>query len=105
MSNEAVIVDVVRTASGRGKPGGALAGVQKFILLGDDSQKDIDIYSSIVEHFPQNVYCVYIRRVGTPEKPHVLLKQQTIEKKGVLFCYFSHSEEAILHSKKIGLIK
>ena len=78
---------------------------QKFILLGDDSQKDIDIYSSIVEHFPQNVYCVYIRRVGTPEKPHVLLKQQTIEKKGVLFCYFSHSEEAILHSKKIGLIK
>ena len=78
---------------------------QKFILLGDDSQKDIDIYSSIVEHFPQNVYCVYIRRVGTPEKPHVLLKQKTIEKKGVLFCYFSHSEQAILHSKKIGLIK
>lgn len=78
---------------------------QKFVLLGDDSQKDIDIYASIVEHFPQNVYCVYIRRVGTPEKPHVLLKQKAIEKKGVHFCYFPHSEEAILHSKKIGLIK
>ena len=78
---------------------------QKFILLGDDSQKDIDIYNSIVEHFPQNVYCVYIRRVGTPEKPHVLLQQKSIEKKGVLFYYFAHSEEAILHSKKIGLIK
>ena len=78
---------------------------QKFVLLGDDSQKDIDIYSSIVEHFPQNVYCVYIRRVGTPQKPHVLLKQVQIEKKGVLFYYFSHSEDAILHSKKIGLIK
>lgn len=78
---------------------------QKFVLLGDDSQKDIDIYSSIVEHFPQNVYCVYIRRVATPEKPHVRLKQKQIEQKGVFFCYFSHSEDAILHSKKIGLIK
>ncbi|MCY7291081.1 MAG: DUF2183 domain-containing protein, partial [Ferruginibacter sp.] len=78
---------------------------QKFVLLGDDSQKDIDIYTSIVEHFPQSVYCVYIRRVGTPEKENVLLKQKLIENKGVLFFYFAHSEEAILHSQKIGLIK
>ncbi len=77
---------------------------QRFVLLGDDSQKDIDIYTSIVEHFPQNVYCVYIRRVGTPEKENVLLKQKLIEAKGVLFYYFVHSQEAILHSKKIGLI-
>ena len=77
---------------------------QKFILLGDDSQKDIDIYASIVEHFPQNVYCVYIRRVGTPEKEHVLLKQTMIEKKGVLFYYFANSEAAIMHSREIGLI-
>ena len=33
MSNEAVIVDVVRTASGRGKPGGALSGVHPADLL------------------------------------------------------------------------
>ena len=78
---------------------------QKFVLLGDDSQKDIDIYTSIVEHFPQSVYCVYIRRVGTPEKENVLFKQKIIETKGILFLYFAHSEEAILHSQKIGLIK
>lgn len=77
---------------------------QKFVLLGDDSQKDIDIYTSIVEHFPQSVYCVYIRRVGTPEKENVLFKQKQIESKGVLFFYFAHSEEAILHSQKVGLI-
>ena len=77
---------------------------QKFVLLGDDSQKDIDIYTSIVEHFPQNVHCVYIRRVGTHEKENVLLKQKVIEKKGIHFCYFAHSEEAISHSQKIGLI-
>ncbi|MFN0082819.1 MAG: App1 family protein [Ferruginibacter sp.] len=78
---------------------------QKFVLLGDDSQEDIDIYTSIVEHFPHNVYCVYIRRVSTPEKENVLLKQKLIEENNVLFCYFAHSEDAIIHSKKIGLIR
>ncbi|MEB0303444.1 hypothetical protein QN348_21405, partial [Mucilaginibacter sp. 5C4] len=33
MSNEAVIIDVVRTPSGRGKPGGALSGVHPADLL------------------------------------------------------------------------
>jgi acetyl-CoA acyltransferase len=33
MSNDAVIVDVVRTPSGRGKPGGALSGVHPADLL------------------------------------------------------------------------
>ena len=78
---------------------------QKFVLLGDDSQMDPFIYASVAEHFPQNVYAVYIRRVGKPEKPHVLEKQAVIEKAGIHFCYFAHSDEAILHSVKIGLIK
>lgn len=78
---------------------------QKFVLLGDDSQRDPYIYASVAEHFPQNVYAVYIRRVGTPEKPHVREKQQSIEKAGIHFCYFAHSDEAILHSREIGLIK
>ena len=79
--------------------------LQKFVLLGDDSQKDIDIYTSIVEHFPQNVHCVYIRRVGAPEKENVLFKQKIIETKGIHFYYFAHSEDAISHSQKIGLVK
>lgn len=77
---------------------------QKFVLLGDDSQKDIFIYTSIVEHFPQNVFCVYIRRVHTPEKPHVREKQKIIERAGIHFYYFAHSEDAILHSEQVGLI-
>lgn len=77
---------------------------QKFVLLGDDSQQDIFIYTSVVEHFPDNVYCVYIRRVHSPEKPHVREKQKIIEKAGVLFCYFAHSDEAILHSEQAAII-
>jgi phosphatidate phosphatase APP1 len=78
---------------------------QKFVLLGDDSQKDPDIYASIVQHFPGNIYCVYIRRVHTPEKPAVREKQKMIEEAGVLFYYFAHSEEAIRHSEDKGLIR
>ena len=78
---------------------------QKFVLLGDDSQKDIDIYSSVAEHFPQSIYSIYIRRVRNAEKLHVREKQQALEKKGIHFCYFAHSDEAILHSMEIGLIK
>lgn len=77
---------------------------QKFVLLGDDSQRDPYIYASVAEHFPQNIFCVYIRRVGTPEKPHVREKQLAIEKAGIHFCYFSHSDEAIIHSRSVGLI-
>jgi phosphatidate phosphatase APP1 len=77
---------------------------QKFVLLGDDSQKDIDIYSAVVEYFPNSISCVYIRRVRTPEKPHVREKQKDIEKAGVVFLYFAHSEEAILHSRSAGFI-
>lgn len=78
---------------------------QQFVLLGDDSQMDIDIYTSLVTYFPKNIYCVYIRRVRTPEKPRVREKQKLIEEAGVHFCYFGHSEDAILHSEKIGIIK
>ena len=77
---------------------------QKFVLLGDDSQKDIDIYSSVIEHFPKNIFCVYIRRVGTPERPHVREKQKIIEAAGVHFCYFANSDDAIIHSTHLGLI-
>ena len=40
--NEAVIVDVVRTASGRGKPGGALSGVHPVDLLSEVLQALVD---------------------------------------------------------------
>ncbi len=78
---------------------------QQFVLLGDDSQKDIDIYTSVVRSFPQNIYAVYLRRVGTPVRPHVLEQQKIIEAAGVKFFYFDHSDKAIAHSKEIGLIK
>ncbi len=75
-----------------------------FVLLGDDSQKDPEIYFSIASHFPDNILAVYIRAVhrSNSEKTQSVLNE--IESKGISCCYFKHSAEAVVHSKMIGLI-
>lgn len=76
---------------------------QQLILLGDDSQKDPEIYLSLVEHFPKKINCVYLRKAYKKNYSTVKEIVDKIEKAGVPCCYFSHSEEAIIHSKQIGL--
>lgn len=76
----------------------------RFILFGDDSQEDPNIYSALADHFTDKIFAVYIRRVHKNKYAGV---QKVVDKmiaKGVLCCYFIHSEEAIVHSKSIGLI-
>jgi phosphatidate phosphatase APP1 len=76
----------------------------RFVLLGDDSQKDPAIYHAIASHFPGNILAVYIRAVHSynSEKTQSLLND--IESKGISCCYFKHSAEAVIHSKMIGLV-
>jgi len=77
---------------------------QRFVLLGDSSQHDPYIYEALVKHFPKQIHAVYIRDVYAKSKQKVTEVLRTIEAAGVPCCFFSHSSEAILHSKKIGLI-
>ncbi len=77
---------------------------QRFILLGDDTQEDPAIYASVVEHFPQQVVCVYIRQVRKEKKPLAIDSIQRIEAKGIRCCYFTHSNQAMQHSVSIGLV-
>ena len=76
----------------------------KFILLGDDSQEDPEIYLSIVSHFPNKILAVYLRNIHEKNADKVNSIISEIESNGVSCCYFKHSADAILHSKKIGLI-
>jgi phosphatidate phosphatase APP1 len=78
---------------------------QRFVLLGDSSQHDPYIYQSIVKHFPKQVQAVYIRDVYQKNKQKVSDVMVAIEGAGVPCLFFQHSREAILHSKKIGLIQ
>lgn len=77
---------------------------QRFVLLGDSSQHDPYIYESIVKHFPSQIHAVYIRDVYEKNKQKAADVLHSIESNGVPCCFFQHSSEAILHSRKIGLI-
>ncbi len=77
---------------------------QQFILLGDDSQEDPKIYSSLAKHFGKQIFCVYIRCVGKNLKPNVEEMMNTFKIAGIHCCYFNHSAHAIAHSASIGLV-
>ncbi|MGN7783459.1 App1 family protein [Niabella sp. 22666] len=75
---------------------------QRFILLGDDSQHDPYIYSSLVKNFPGLISAVYIRCVGKQRKQMVLAELDQISGRNIPVCYFLHSSEALKHSESIG---
>ncbi len=76
----------------------------QFVLLGDDSQKDPEIYERIVKMFPENVLAVYIRETRKSSKDEVQKIMKNISSLNVETCYFKSSSVAIEHSRKIGLI-
>jgi phosphatidate phosphatase APP1 len=77
---------------------------QKFIFFGDNSQKDPSIYTAIAEKYPKNISAVYIRNVRKEKEQETLALLARIEAQNVNTCLFNSSEEAMSHSKKIGLI-
>jgi phosphatidate phosphatase APP1 len=78
---------------------------QKYILLGDDSQQDPEIYAALVRDFPGKIFAVYLRRIYLKNEAATNNAVSYIEKAGVYCCYFKHSAEAIEHSVSIGLIE
>lgn len=76
-----------------------------FVLLGDDSQQDPNIYNAIVKYFPEKIIAVYIRRIRKTNYENVKNIITEMQSHGVSCCYFEHSAEARIHSKSIGLVK
>ncbi len=76
----------------------------RYVLLGDDTQQDPEIYASVVEHFPGKVKAIYIRRVRKDHRNRTERFLAGLKEAGVEVCYFNHSREAIAHSRAIGLI-
>lgn len=75
-----------------------------YVLLGDDSQKDPDIYERIVKIFPKNIKAIYIRQTSRSKKNKTAEILKNIESMKVETCYFTNSEEAIAHSNSIGIL-
>ncbi len=76
----------------------------KYILLGDDSQKDPFLYERVVKIFPENIKAIYIRQTSHHKKPKTLVTLANIESMNVATCYFKNSEKAIEHSESLGII-
>lgn len=76
----------------------------KYVLLGDNSQADPEIYFSIVRDFPGKIYAVYLRNISPKKEKFARDFIAKIECANIHCCYFVHSSEAIKHSRSIGLI-
>ncbi len=76
----------------------------RFILLGDDSQQDPFIYASVVQNFGKQIRAVYLRNVFAKNEVPVKAAIEKIIAAGISVCHFTHSRDALEHSRVIGLI-
>ncbi|MCB0464049.1 MAG: App1 family protein [Aequorivita sp.] len=75
-----------------------------YVLLGDDSQKDPQLYERIVKVFPGSIKAIYIRQTSHRKKSNTESILKNIASMNVATCYFKSSEKAIKHSESIGII-
>ncbi len=77
---------------------------QRFVLLGDNSQADPEIYATVANQYPDRIVAVYIRNVSLEKEGFILNLLKNIQNKAIFTCQFKHTDEAILHAKTIGLL-
>ena len=77
---------------------------QRFILFGDNSQKDPAIYNKLSKKYGDRIFAVYIRNVNRKKVESTKKYLREMEVENIYTCFFKDSEEAIAHSRQIGLI-
>ncbi len=77
---------------------------QRFVFLGDNSQKDPEIYVTIAKKYPSRVHAIYIRNIRPERADATIQFFKELEGKSVYTCLFADNLQAIEHSKSIGLI-
>ncbi len=77
---------------------------QRFVLFGDNSQSDPYIYETLTQKYGDRIAAVYIRNVVQDHELATKNILKIIEGRNIYVLQFTHSGEAIAHSRKIGLI-
>ncbi len=75
----------------------------KFVLLGDDTQRDPHIYLEIAKAFPRQINAVYLRQRVKSHRNSASKLLAEIEALGIPVCYFKHSKDALAHSRALNL--
>jgi phosphatidate phosphatase APP1 len=77
---------------------------QRFILLGDNSQSDPDIYVAVANKYPDKIVAIYLRNISIEKEIATQNLLASLQNKEIYTCLFKHTDQAILHSKSVGLI-
>ncbi len=75
----------------------------KFILFGDDSQRDISIYADIVSNYPDRIEKVYIRKTRSELNASRLEAWQRIKKSPIPLMYYESDDNT--ESERIEIDK
>lgn len=78
---------------------------QRFVFLGDNSQRDPAIYTAIAEKYPKNIEAVYIRNMRKEMEANTLEFLKRIEARQIKTCLFNTNRDAMAHAIKSGLIR
>jgi phosphatidate phosphatase APP1 len=65
---------------------------KKFILVGDDSQKDMNAYTTVAMGFPDRIYKIYIRQTKRLRSKRQLEKWQELKSTGANIIYFNKND-------------
>ncbi len=77
----------------------------KFILIGDSGQKDAEIYSKIVQEYPDRILAIYIRDVSKRKRQREIKTiGEGIEHTGVEMLLVKDTHEAARHAIERGFI-
>ena len=77
---------------------------QRFVLIGDNSQRDPVIYGALAAHYPERIHAIYIRNVKGRKAAITRQLFDQLTSFGVHTCLFDDNQEAIEHAISIGLI-
>jgi phosphatidate phosphatase APP1 len=77
---------------------------QRFVLYGDNSQHDPEIYAYRANQFPNNVLAIYIRCVNLNKKAAAQKILEKLNQHHIHTLLFDHTQEAMLHSASVGLL-
>ncbi len=77
---------------------------QRFILLGDNTQSDPEIYAAIANKYPDRIVAVYIRNINRKKEAATQELISSINNSAISTCFFKHTSEAIEYSRAIGLL-
>lgn len=78
---------------------------QRFVLLGDNTQKDPLIYSELANEYPDRIEAIYIRIVRKHRTQETIRIMESITNKSINVKLFEHTVEAIDDAVECGVIE